>query len=678
MSPFLDRLRERKIVQWGIGYLAVAWVVLQVLDFFRENFGWPPLIVRSLTVLLAVGFVAVLVLAWYHGERGRQRVSGPELVILTGLVAVAAAGVVLVRGDEDLEGEDGGRVESESSPSLAATSGGLTTSRLTATGGVDALPAWSPDGQAIAFTSDRSGNPDIWVLELGGGELVRITEDPAEDTQPAWSPDGRQLAFSSSRGHGDRLDRSVAQFGYSLGGGLWVVPSLGGEPAPVLDGGFNPSWSPDGRRLAFDASLDGARRIWTAAPDGTQRMRVSTDRSEGAAHLRPQWSPDGRWIVFEHQEGSLTTTSDLQVVPSSGGTPVTLVRDGHRNLSPAWANDSTIVFTSDRSGTLKLWSQIIDPATARPAGSPVQLTTGAGDEVDPAVSPDGRSISFGTTRFVEDLWALELEPDPPGPASEPRLVLGSSWNDVAPSLSPDGKTLAFASDRGGGSGLWLLQLPAGEPQRLTRGSNLDMQPNWSVDGRRLAFFSDRAGNNDIYIVPVGGGEPIALTSDPAEDINPYWSPDGRRIAFMSDRTGRHEIWVMDADGGNPRRLTSMGATAHTARWSPDGEWILFTSMSRGNRDLWVVREADGETRQLTKGPYQNAHGLWSPDGEIVYYLEDHRILRSLPFAGGEAEVVFDPGPGRRVDYTHLSPDGRTLFFTMQHAEGDLWLLEGLR
>lgn len=85
----------------------------------------------------------------------------------------------------------------------------------------------------------------------------------------------------------------------------------------------------------------------------------------------------------------------------------------------------------------------------------------------------------------------------------------------------------------------------------------------------------------------------------------------------------------------------------------------------------------GETRQLTEGPNQNAHGLWSPDGSTVFYLEDHRILRSMPFEGGDSNVVFDPGPGRRIDYTHLSPDGRVLFFTMQHAEGDLWLLEGL-
>ena len=679
MASFFDSMKTRKIFQWAVAYLAGGWLLLQVLDFLRENFDWSPLIVRGVTVLLAVGFFAVLVVAWYHGEKGRQRVSGPEWLMLALLLVIGGAALVLVRGGSARNDREDGRADSAGGDTRAVLGrvANLTTSRLTATSGVDAQPSWSPEGKSLVFSSDRSGNPDIWILPLGGGDLLQLTDDPSEDARAAWSPDGRQIAFVSSRGHGARLDQSVVQFGYSLGGGIWVVPSYGGTPAPVLDEAFNPSWSPDGRRLAFDASFDGPRRIWTAAADGTDRLRVSSDRSEGVAHIRAQWSPDGRWIAYERQEGSLTTSSDLQIVSSSGGTPVPVVNDGSRNLAPSWATDSTIVFSSDRSGTLKLWIQRIDRSTGKPSGHPVQLTTGAGTEVDATVSPNGRSIAFGSTRFVEDLWSLELNAAGTRVAGEPRLILGAAWNDVSPALSPDGRTLAFASDRGGGSSLWTLELARGEPRALTEGPSRDMQPVWSVDGRSVAFFSDRAGNNDIYVVPVGGGAPVRLTSDPAEDINPFWSPDGSRLAFMSDRTGRQEVWAMEADGANARRLTNVGATAHTARWSPDGAWILFTSILEGNRDVWAVREADGETRQLTEGPSQNAHGLWSPDGATVYYLEDHVVLHALPFVGGASTAAFDPGPGRRIDYTHLSPDGGTLFFTMQHAEGDLWLLEGL-
>ncbi len=93
------RLRERKIVQWSVAYLAGAWVVIEVADVFGQNFGWPDWIFRATTVLLAVGFLAVLVLAWYHGERGRQRVSGMELLMLAGILILAGAALSLVRSD---------------------------------------------------------------------------------------------------------------------------------------------------------------------------------------------------------------------------------------------------------------------------------------------------------------------------------------------------------------------------------------------------------------------------------------------------------------------------------------------------------------------------------------------------------------------------------------------------
>lgn len=101
MKIFLSRLRERKLVHWAVAYLAGAWLVLQVLDLLASPFAWPALVLRAATVLLAIGFLAVLVLAWYHGERGAQRVSGVELLMLIGILAIAAAATSLVaRGSE--------------------------------------------------------------------------------------------------------------------------------------------------------------------------------------------------------------------------------------------------------------------------------------------------------------------------------------------------------------------------------------------------------------------------------------------------------------------------------------------------------------------------------------------------------------------------------------------------
>ncbi|MBA3969441.1 MAG: hypothetical protein H0X52_05005, partial [Gemmatimonadetes bacterium] len=100
-DSILERLKERKLVQWALAYLAGAWLVLQVTDILGDQFAWPSALLRSITVLLGIGFLAALVLAWYHGEKGQQRVSGPELLMLTTLLAIAGAAVVWVRQNQE-------------------------------------------------------------------------------------------------------------------------------------------------------------------------------------------------------------------------------------------------------------------------------------------------------------------------------------------------------------------------------------------------------------------------------------------------------------------------------------------------------------------------------------------------------------------------------------------------
>jgi serine/threonine-protein kinase len=101
MSSFLQRLRERKLFQWALAYLAGAWLVLQAMEVTAEPFGWPLALQRGITILLVVGFFVALVLAWYHGEKGRQRVSGPELLMIAALLAIAAVLLTIVRPKEE-------------------------------------------------------------------------------------------------------------------------------------------------------------------------------------------------------------------------------------------------------------------------------------------------------------------------------------------------------------------------------------------------------------------------------------------------------------------------------------------------------------------------------------------------------------------------------------------------
>ena len=91
MNDFLQRLRERKLVHWALAYGAAAFALIQVTDVVAQQFGWPDGVRRGITIALLIGFFVTLVLAWYHGERGAQRVSGTELLILALLLAIGGA-----------------------------------------------------------------------------------------------------------------------------------------------------------------------------------------------------------------------------------------------------------------------------------------------------------------------------------------------------------------------------------------------------------------------------------------------------------------------------------------------------------------------------------------------------------------------------------------------------------
>jgi Tol biopolymer transport system component len=672
----MAHLKERKLVQWTLAYLAGAWALLQVAELLADAFAWPSWVLQALIALLAIGLPGVVVIAWYHGEKGRQRVGGVEMLMLATLFVIAGAVVQLIRSPQTGPG-DGPSGPAGRAPEVAASTPVQPRNlrRLTAAPGLETAPTWSPDGRSVAYVSEQAGSRDIWIQPVPGASApasaVQLTADRAEDTQPAWSPDGRHIAFVSSRGRGPTLDQSV-EFGYSLGGGIWIVPAAGGTAEPVLDDAYNPAWSPDGRRLAFDAGLDGPRRIWTADADGSSPLRVSQDASGAAVHTDPAWSPDGRWIAFQHLGGSSSNVaaSDIALVPAAGGTTRFVTRDEARDFSPAWLDDGTLVFASDRGGSIALWRIGIDGGGA-PVGEPVPVTAGTAADVEPAAAVDG-AIAFASVRLVNNLWRLPLDPVAGRMAGEPVVVSEAAWDDIAPSPSPDGSQIVFASDRAGELvDLWIGGLDGSSLRQLTFGGGRNLEPVWSPDGRTIAYYSDGTGDNEIFVVRAAGGEPIRLTDDPADDINPYWSPDGGRIAFMSDRSGEHQVWVMEADGSRPRRLTDIGATGHTALWSPDGGWILFTSMAAGDRDIWAVPSEGGDPRRVTSGPTQDAHGLWSADGRHVYYLRDHRTLMRVPFDGGESEEVYTPGV--RIDYAELSGDGRTLVFTLARSEGDVWI-----
>lgn len=270
----------------------------------------------------------------------------------------------------------------------------------------------------------------------GQERIVRLTHDGHLKQRPSWSPDGRWLAFTRHEGSSIFVYLRAAEGNEEK--------RLTRRTEPEMDAVF----SPDGRRLALcldkTAPNQGDMEVYTLAADGEDLQGVLLSAGKLSHEEWPSWSPDGQWLA-------LTST-----------------RDGNQELY-----------------------------VVRPDGRDLRrLTSDPALDMHPAWSPDGQRIVFATNRWGD----LELA-----------------------SIRPDGSDLV----------------------RLTTSPGLDDYPVWSPNGRQLAFVSNRSGNFDIFVCDPQGNHLRNVTQHPAIDSFPAWTPDGR-LTFVSNRDGGFDLYVLPA------------------------------------------------------------------------------------------------------------------------------------
>lgn len=265
--------------------------------------------------------------------------------------------------------------------------------QLTTDPATDIRPIWSPDGQQIAYQSNRSGSFSIWLMDANGENQREITSGDSDDRHPAWSPDGQKLAFDSDASgrreiwvvdqDGQNLRQvtsmgAISNFpGWSPDGtmlsfyvyqegtlNLWIVPLDGGEPQPLMSdladerrnqctfACHQAGWSPDGQRLAYTGGDQ--RSIWTINVDGSDPTEIVSGEDDNN-HF-PWYTPDGRiGYLTEHITAEASWTDAWLLNPASG--QVTLLLDRIRHQGPLeWSPDGTkVLFHSPRSGNFDLY-----------------------------------------------------------------------------------------------------------------------------------------------------------------------------------------------------------------------------------------------------------------------------------------------------------------------------------
>jgi eukaryotic-like serine/threonine-protein kinase len=550
-----------------------------------------------------------------------------------------------------------------------------TLSQVTFAEGIEEYPAWSPDGKALLYTGEVGKIRKIFRKDLASGQDSQLTHGDFDELQPTWSLDGKQTAFVRARQPGVKLQPGDV-FGQFQDGDVWVLDLASGEESKLVENAFNPAYSPDGQRIAVDASWAGPRRVWLLDRQGHNPQQVTTDTSEEVAHLAPTWSPDGKKIVFQNRAG---TKFDIRVVNLDSKQMNWITNDFLTNIHPSWSPSGRFIyFSSYRSGGINIWrAPVKEDGTLN--GSLQQVTTGAGQDVEVAVSPDSKRLAYATLRQNADIWRLPVSPQTGLPSGMPEAVISTTREDSRGAWSPDGNMIAFNSDRGVDMNIWLFTLADSSTRQLTTGHGGDFQPNWSPDEKKLAFFSSRSGSPNIWEVEIASGTLKRLTSNSGVNLNPFYSPDGRLIAYQSDQSGRLEVWVMNVDGSNPRRLTNVGITGHFMRWTPDGSSIVFRCTCSGKPATMKASVSGGTPQPFAETMMGGSHMSFSPDRTLIMDVVGHRVLWVSATNGGKPEKVYEfPDSNVRIDYPVWSPDGKWVMFDRFRPQGgDIWAISGV-
>lgn len=389
----------------------------------------------------------------------------------------------------------------------------------------DRYPSWSPDNTRIAFTSDRNGDPDIFVMNANGTSQVGLTEDPALDIQPSWAADGQRLAFATNR------DGNFE---------IYTMTDSGAELTNITNNvadDLRPTWQrlppqPFSERLLFSASiLDEQSNIYAINPSGSNLTALTTDPL--VEDTTPNWSSDGKQIAFaSNRNGNM----DIFVADDNGVQPDPLVMTPGRDIHPAWSpDDAWIGFETNRDGNWEIY-MVRNDGTGL-----TNLTNHPSNDGNIAWAPNGSEIAFVSDR---------------------------DSNPSAAAVNLD---------------IYLMNTDGSNLRRLTNHPGKDVFPSWSPDGQYLVFRSDRNGNNEIYRISRHGTELRRLTANTVNDDQPTWSPSGDQIAFVStqDNAGSSrglrgfltvedafDIYVMSAEGGQPTRVTDSTASERYPRWLP--------------------------------------------------------------------------------------------------------------
>lgn len=459
---------------------------------------------------------------------------------------------------------------------IAPAEGGKAT-RITSDAADEQWPTWSPDASKIAFSSDKNGTRDVFIIDLVNKDLRQVTHHSADDDCPAWSPDGKWIAFQSNRN--PNVNQPFDE-GWS---DIYKVPVGAGTPTRVtFYGGEHPAWSDDSLRIAFDRYSSGYG--------------------------------DGEHNVF--------------VVSANGGVPCELASGEEDSRCPAWRGDQ-VYFAHMAHGIHYRGYANIWRASAK--GGPIFQVTGfnSGNARWPTIA---RSADVMVFEHSFDLYGISLRDKAPRARRLRFTVDGDPYPDRetarkkavsgarSPAWSPDGKRFVCIIE----GDVWVMRSDGTDARQITATIDEERDPTWTADGSRVLFVRSPYGQPaHIYSASADGKEVKRAIEEAGNYMWPRLSPDGKFLAYFTDNGTSQDVILMDVASAQVKFASKTSALDERyPAFSPDGKKFAYLRYDPGsNRTAVVVQTLEGkaETVHEEQGPCQYLD--WARDGRTMAYCD---------------------------------------------------------
>jgi imidazolonepropionase-like amidohydrolase/Tol biopolymer transport system component len=554
----------------------------------------------------------------------------------------------------------------------------------------------SPDGSEIVF--DLLG--DIYSIPAAGGEAKALTSGFAWDMQPRFSPNGKWIAFTSDRAGGDNI---------------WIMNRDGSNPQQVSKESFrllnSPSWTPDSdyivarKHFTSERSL-GAGEMWMyhrSGGDGLQLTKKTNDQKDSG---EPVFSPDGRYLyysqdatpgaIFEYNKDPNKQIYVIQRLDRQTGEIEPFVTGPGGSIRPTPSHDGkSLAFI--RRVRYKSVIYLLDLASGaeRPLYDGLDRDmqeTWAIHGVYPSMAwtPDDRSIVFwaGGKFHRLDVASKQVSEIPFHVKSTRQILNAVRFPvEVAPdkftvrmlrwvTVSPNAKQVVY----GALGYLWVRDLPNGTPRRLTSQSDeFEFYPSYSRDGRSIVYTTwndEKLGA--VKIVPAAGGQGRTISERPGHFVEPVFSPDGSKVAYRATSDGyltsplySHDdgLWFVSATGGKPTLITKKGVLP---QFGAASDRLFFMTFEDEDKRTLRSIDLDGSDERAHYTTAAATEFQLSPDEKWLAFRENFNVFIT-PFLRTGKAVDLGPDsksvPITRVtkeagEYLHWSGDSTRLFWAL--------------